>query len=137
MNLPLFTGGALRASLDVAHLRKSIEVAQYERAIQGAFREVADALVARAALDEQLAAQQARIEAEQRRYDLSELRYRKGVDSYLGVLDAQRDLYAARQLLIQSRLARLANLLDLYRALGGGWRERSVPSGAEKATSGT
>ncbi|ABS24781.1 efflux transporter outer membrane subunit [Anaeromyxobacter sp. Fw109-5] len=137
VNLPLFTGGALRASLDVAHLRKSIEVAQYERAIQGAFREVADALVARAALDEQLEAQRARTEAEQRRYDLSELRYRKGVDSYLGVLDAQRELFAARQLLIQSRLARLVNLVDLYRALGGGWRERSAPSGGETATSGT
>jgi multidrug efflux system outer membrane protein len=137
VNLPLFTGGALRASLDVAHLRKSIEVARYERAIQGAFREVADALVARAALDEQLEAQRARTEAEQRRYDLSELRYRKGVDSYLGVLDAQRDLFAARQLLIQSRLARLVNLVDLYRALGGGWRERSAGGGAETAANGT
>jgi multidrug efflux system outer membrane protein len=126
VNLPLFTGGALRASLDVAHLRKSIQVAQYERAIQGAFREVADALVARAALDEQLETQRARTEAERRRFELSDLRYRKGVDSYLGVLDAQRDLFTAQQLLIQSQLARLANLVDLYRALGGGWRERSA-----------
>ena len=131
VNLPLFTGGALRASLDVAHLRKSIQVAQYERAIQGAFREVADALVARAALDEQLEAQRARTEAEQRRYELSDLRYRKGVDSYLGVLDAQRDLFTAQQLLIQSRLARLSNLVDLYRALGGGWRERSAQASAK------
>jgi multidrug efflux system outer membrane protein len=134
VNLPLFTGGALRASLDVAHLRKSIQVAQYERAIQGAFREVSDALVARAALDEQLEAQRARTEAEQRRYDLSDLRYRKGVDSYLGVLDAQRDLFAAQQLLIQSRLDRLANLVDLYRALGGGWRERSAARATAKGS---
>jgi multidrug efflux system outer membrane protein len=133
VSVPLFTGGALRASLDAAHVRKSIQVAQYERAIQVAFREVADALAARGPLDEQLEAQRARVEAERRRFDLSELRYRKGVDGYLGVLTAQRDLYAAQQLLIQARLARLANLVDLYRALGGGWRERSGPGGEETA----
>jgi multidrug efflux system outer membrane protein len=137
IHLPLFSGGALRASLDAAHLRKSIQVARYERAIQGAFREVADALVARAALDEQLEAQRARVEAEQRRYQLSDLRYRKGVDSYLGVLTAQRDLFAAQEILIQSRLARLANLVDLYRALGGGWRERSGPESGDAAPSGS
>ncbi len=133
LNLPLFRGGALKASLDAAEVRKSIQVARYERAIQEAFREVADALVARAALDEQLDAQRTRVEAEQRRYDLSDLRYRKGFDSYLGVLDAQRDLFAAQQLLIQSRLARLSNLVDLYRALGGGWRERSATADAATA----
>jgi multidrug efflux system outer membrane protein len=127
INVPLFTGGALRASLDVAEVRKSVQVAQYERAIQQAFREVADALVARAALEEQLGAEQARVDAEQRRYHLSDLRYRKGVDSYLTVLTAQRDLFTAQQQLIQSRVARFANLVELYRALGGGWRERSTP----------
>ena len=127
LNVPLFTGGALRASLDVAEVRKSVQVAQYERAIQQAFREVADALVARAALEEQLGAEQARVDAEQRRYHLSDLRYRKGVDSYLTVLTAQRDLFTAQQQLIQSRVARFANLVELYRALGGGWRERSTP----------
>jgi outer membrane protein, multidrug efflux system len=131
IDVPLFRGGALVAGLDAAHVRTSIQVAQYERAIQGAFREVADALVARAALDEQLEAQRARVEAEQRRYELSDLRYRKGVDSYLGVLTAQRDLFAAQQILIQSRLARLTNLIDLFRALGGGWRERSSPAAAQ------
>jgi multidrug efflux system outer membrane protein len=124
INLPIFQGGALRAGLDAAEVRKSIEVAQYERAIQGAFREVSDALVARGALDRQLAAERARVEAEQRRYQLSDVRYRKGVDSYLTVLTAQRDLFAAQQQLILSRLARLSNLVELYRALGGGWRER-------------
>jgi multidrug efflux system outer membrane protein len=126
IDIPIFRGGALKASLDVAEVRKSIQVAQYERAIQIAFREVADALVSRAALDQQLEAQRRRAETEQRRYQLSELRYVKGVDSYLVVLTAQRDLYAAQQQLIQSRLARLTNLVDLYRALGGGWQERSV-----------
>lgn len=126
IDLPIFRGGALSASLDAARVRKNLQIAQYERAIQGAFREVADALVARAALDEQLEAQAARAEAERRRYELSDLRYRKGVDSYLVVLTAQRDLFAAQQALIQARLARLANLVDLYRALGGGWLERTV-----------
>jgi outer membrane protein, multidrug efflux system len=130
LNLPVFTGGALRASLDVAEVRKSIEVARYERAIQVGFREVADALVARAALGQQLEAERARVEAEQRRYQLSDMRYRRGVDSYLTVLTAQRDLFAAQQQLIQSRLARLSNLVEIYRALGGGWRERSGPVSA-------
>jgi multidrug efflux system outer membrane protein len=137
ITLPLFAGGALRASLDAAEIRKSIEVARYEGAIQSAFREVADGLVARAALDAQLQAQQARVEAEQRRYFLSDLRYRKGIDSYVVVLTAQRDLFAAQQLLIQSRLARLANLIDLYRALGGGWLERSTAGQAAAPASRT
>ena len=64
--------------------------------------------------------------AESRRFQLSERRYRGGVDSYLNVLTAQRDLFAARQQLIQTRLARLTNLVDLYKALGGGWSERST-----------
>jgi outer membrane protein, multidrug efflux system len=131
INLPIFQGGALRASLDVAEVRKSIEVARYERAVQGAFREVSDALASREALEVQLEAQEARVRAEQRRFELSDLRYRKGVDSYLVALTAQRDLFAAQQGLIQSRLARLSNLVDLYRALGGGWRERSATAAAQ------
>jgi multidrug efflux system outer membrane protein len=125
INLPIFHGGALKASLDAAEVRKSIQVAQYERAIQGAFREVADALVTRAEVEEQVRAEAARVQADQRRYDLSDLRYRRGVDSYLTVLTAQRDLYASQLLLIQARLVKLTNLVDLYRALGGGWLERT------------
>jgi multidrug efflux system outer membrane protein len=134
IDLPIFRGGALAANLDVAQVRTSIQVARYERAVQVAFREVADALVARAALEEQLEAQRARVEAEARRHELSSLRYRKGVDSYLGVLTAQRDLFAAQQLLIQSRLARLTNLVDLYRALGGGWLQHGAPAATEAAS---
>jgi outer membrane protein, multidrug efflux system len=137
INLPIFAGGALRASLDVAEVRKSIEVAHYERAVQVAFREVADALAARDALGTQLEAQEARVRAEQRRYELSDLRYRKGVDSYLVVLTAQRDLFAAQLGLIQSRFARLANLVDLYRALGGGWRERTASAGSSRERGGS
>jgi multidrug efflux system outer membrane protein len=131
IDVPIFRGGALRASLDVAEVRKNVQVAQYERTIQTAFREVADALVSRAALETQLAAQRQRVDAEQRRYQLSDLRYQKGVDSYLVLLTAQRDLYAAQQQLIQSRLARLTNLVDLYRALGGGWQERTATARGE------
>jgi multidrug efflux system outer membrane protein len=123
---PIFTGGRNEANLDAAHVRKRIEIARYERAIQVAFREVADALAGRAALEEQLEAQLARVEAEQRRYDISELRYRTGIESYLAVLTAQRDLYTAQQGLIDVRLARLANTVTLYKALGGGWRERTA-----------
>jgi multidrug efflux system outer membrane protein len=130
IDLPIFTGGRNKANLDAAWVRKDIQVARYEQAIQVAFREVADRLEARARLDEQLAAQSKRVEAERRRYEISELRYRKGVDSYLNVLTAQRDLYAAQQQLIQSRLARLTNTIGLYRALGGGWLETGKAASA-------
>ena len=130
ISIPIFAGGALRASLDVAEVRKAIEVARYERTIQVAFREVADALVARGAGSTRSSkASAARVSSEGRRYHLSELRYRNGVDSYLTLLTAQRDLFAARQQLIQARLARLTNLVDLYKALGGGWSEKG-PAGA-------
>ena len=132
INLPIFQGGATKAALDVANVRKNVQIAQYEKAIQVAFREVADALASRSALEAQLAIQLARVQAEQRRFELSELRYRKGVDSYLVLLTAQRDLYAAQQQLIQARQARLANLVDLYRALGGGWQERTAPAAAQR-----
>ena len=125
LTAPLFNAGRIRANLDVARARERIEVARYERAIQVAFREVADALVARGALDEQLAAQVARADAEQARFVLSETRYQNGIESFLSVLTAQRDLYTTQQQLIELRLARLLNLTDLYAALGGGWRARS------------
>jgi multidrug efflux system outer membrane protein len=123
VTVPIFTGGKLEAGLDAAQVRKRIEIARYERTIQVAFREVADALESRAALEAELEAQVARVAAEQRRYDISELRYRTGIDSYLAVLTAQRDLYTAQRALIEVRLARLTNTVALYAALGGGWKE--------------
>ncbi|MEZ4366518.1 MAG: TolC family protein [Kofleriaceae bacterium] len=122
LTAPLFNHGRNQATLDVAVLRQQIEVARYEAAIQRGFREVADALVARATLDEQLAAQVERAALAQRRYELSEARYRGGIESYQTVLLAQQALYAAQQQVIELRLARLTNLADLYLALGGGWR---------------
>jgi multidrug efflux system outer membrane protein len=123
--MPIFEGGANLANLDLAHVQKKIEIASYEKAIQSAFREVSDGLAARGTYDQQIAALERNEHAQQRRYDLSDLRYKNGVDSYLSVLTAQTDLYSAQQTLITARLARWTNLVDLYRALGGGWIERA------------
>jgi len=120
VTLPLFTAGANRANLDVARTDRDIAVARYEQAIQTAFREVADALARQATIDDQLAAQQALTDASTASYQLSSARYRQGVDSYLSVLDAQRSLYDAQQQLIDTQLAKLDNLVMLYKVLGGG-----------------
>ncbi|HUW80052.1 MAG TPA: AdeC/AdeK/OprM family multidrug efflux complex outer membrane factor [Acidocella sp.] len=125
ITLPIFAAGQNKANLDVATISKRIEVANYEKAIQTAFREVADALTAKRFLDEQVADGRALVQAEQSRYDLADARYRNGVDNYLTVLTAQQDLYSARQNLIATQFARLSNLISLYQALGGGWREFS------------
>jgi len=120
ISLPIFDGGSNQANLTVAEVDRSIAVARYEKAIQTAFQEVADALAQRGTIDEQLAAQQSLTDATSGSYDLSRARYEKGVDSYLPVLDSQRSLYSARQNLISTRLSRLNNLLTLYKVLGGG-----------------
>jgi multidrug efflux system outer membrane protein len=125
ISLPIFAGGANFANLQASKVARDTAVAQYEKAIQTAFREVADALVARGTLDEQLAAQQALVTAADKAYRLADMRYRGGVDSYLSALDAQRTLYSARQQLQLVRLLRLQNLVTLYKALGGGLREHA------------
>ncbi|WP_432260249.1 AdeC/AdeK/OprM family multidrug efflux complex outer membrane factor [Cupriavidus sp. TMH.W2] len=125
INLPLFTAGSLRASLDFATIQKDVNVAQYERTVQTAFREVADGLAARGTYASQLEAQIRFVEAAQDAYGLADRRYRTGVDSYLAVLDAQRSLYSAQQLLIQARLERLTSEVNLYKALGGGWHDQT------------
>ena len=130
INLPIFTAGSLRASLDYAKLQKDIQVAQYEKAIQGAFQEVADGLAARATYQRQLQAQRDLVTSSQRYYNLAEHRYRIGVDSSLTFLDAQRSLFSARQGLINDRLAQLVAEVNLYAALGGGWRENLDLRGA-------
>jgi outer membrane protein, multidrug efflux system len=117
---PIFHAGALKASLDVSKIGKDIAVAQYEKAIQSAFGEVADALAQRDHIDAQLAAQQALVEATRRSHALAQARYRAGVDDYLQVLDAQRALYAAQQDLIDLRLQDDSNRVALYTVLGGG-----------------
>jgi outer membrane protein, multidrug efflux system len=121
--LPLFDSGRNQAGLDSANAGREIAVAQYEKAIQVAFREVADALAGRATLREQVRAQQAQATAEAERFRLADLRYRNGVASYLDVLDAQRALFGTQQALMQGQLAVQQNQVALYKALGGGWKE--------------
>jgi len=122
IRIPIFEAGRLQASLDVAEVQRDINVAQYEKAIQSAFREVADALADRASLTERLDARRQQVEATQAAFRLSDARYKGGADSYLGLLDAQRSLYLAEQELIIVRLADAANRVTLYKVLGGGWQ---------------
>lgn len=119
--LPIFEGGRNLANLDLANVQKRIEIANYEKAIQSAFRDVADDLAARSTYDSQIQALQRTTFAQSRTLDLSQLRYKNGVDSYLQVLTAQTNLYTVQQSLINARVARLDNLVNLYVALGGGW----------------
>ena len=121
--LPLFDFGRTRAGVEGARAQRDIAVAQYEKSIQTAFREVADALAGQATYSEQLRAQQAVAAAETDRFNLSDLRYRNGTASYLDLLDAQRSLFTAQQQAIQANLLRLQNQVTLYRVLGGGWSE--------------
>jgi multidrug efflux system outer membrane protein len=120
ITLPIFDSGSNKAGLTVAKVDRDIAVAQYEKSIQTAFREVADALAQRGTIDEQLAAQQSLTDATSESFRLSQARFDKGVDSYLAVLDSQRSLYGAQQNLIGTRLARLTNQVTLYKVLGGG-----------------
>jgi len=120
VTLPIFAAGRNKAQLNVANIQKRIEIANYEKAIQTAFREVSDALAVRQSIGTQIDAQTARTAAAQRRYELSEQRYKAGVDSFLSVLLAQQELFSAQQQLVTARLARLDNLTTLYAALGGG-----------------
>ncbi len=126
LSLPIFDGGRNEANLDLAKVRSNIAVTDYEKAIQVAFREVADALDARATLASEIAAQQAVRDAQAARLQLAQARYQNGVANYLDVLDAERELFSAEQQLLQTRLLKLTNAVDLYRSLGGGLNETSV-----------
>ena len=119
IRLPIFDGGAARSSVDVAQANRDIAVAQYEKAIQTAFREANDALAERAQWQARLEAQQAVVDANARAFELSDARFKAGVDNYLTVLDAQRSLYAAQQALIGLRQSEQANRVALWKVLGG------------------
>ncbi len=123
--MPIFDA-RLWPAYEATKVEKEIALAQYEKAIQTAFREVADALAVRGTVDLQLSAQQSLMDATAVTYRLSVIRYNRGIDSYLSVLDAQRSLYAAEQGLIAIRLARLANQVRLYAVLGGG-SDQAIP----------
>ncbi|MDO5104006.1 MAG: efflux transporter outer membrane subunit [Lautropia sp.] len=120
--LPIFDGGRNRANLRVAEAEQKIAVANYEKAIQTAFKEVSDSLANREGLLDQLDAQQALVRVENERLDMANLRYKNGVSSYFDVLDAQRSAFAAQQELISVRMAQRQNLVELYKVLGGGWQ---------------
>jgi multidrug efflux system outer membrane protein len=117
--MPIFDA-RLWSALDASRTEKEIAIVQYEKAIQAAFREVADALAVQGTVDQQVAAQQSLVVASAKTYSLSKARFAKGIDNYLGVLDAQRSLYAAQQGLVALRLTKLANQARLYAVLGGG-----------------
>jgi multidrug efflux system outer membrane protein len=117
---PIFAGGSIAANLKAAKADRDIAVAQYERAIQSAFREVSDALARRATLVDQLDAQQSLVNALDESYRLSDARYKEGIDNYLGVLVSQRSLYDAQRGLVATRLARRSNQVALFKVLGGG-----------------
>lgn len=120
VTLPIFEGGRNLANLDLAHARRNQTVADYERTVQAAFREVADALAERRWLAQQVAAQQATLVAQTERTRLAALRYQNGAAPYLEVLDAERDRFVAEQVLVQARRALLSSSVNLYAALGGG-----------------
>ncbi|MCC2956964.1 efflux transporter outer membrane subunit [Massilia sp. IC2-477] len=128
--LPIFDYGRNTAVLGSARAQRDIAVAQYERSIQQAFREVADALAGQSTFSEQLRAQRAVAEAEADRFNLADLRYRNGAASYLELLDAQRALFQAQQQAVQANLQRLQNQVTLYSVLGGGWTEPATPVAA-------
>lgn len=125
ITLPIFDAGVNRANLDIAKLEKNVAIAQYEKAIQTAFREVADGLAARGTYDSQIASLERFVNSQKRRLDLSTLMYSNGATSYLAVLTAQTDLYSAQQALVTARMERLSNLVQLYQYLGGGWLEHT------------
>jgi multidrug efflux system outer membrane protein len=121
--MPIFDAGRNQANLAVANVARDIAIAQYEKAIQVGFKEVSDALAARAALADQLQAQSAQLQAEQVRSRLTDLRFQVGSASYLDQLDAQRSLFATQQALVSVQGLQLQNLVTLYKVLGGGWYE--------------
>ena len=123
LDLPIFDFGRRQSNLELAEVQRDIRIARYEQAIQVGFREVADALAARGRYVRQLEAQEDLLEEAERTHRLSMHRYETGVDSFLQVLDAQRTLFDAQQSVLATRLQQQQNLVQLYRALGGGWNE--------------
>lgn len=128
--VPLFDAGRNQANLQTAKVNREIAIAQYEKAIQTGFREVADALAGRATLGEQLQAQSAQLQAEQTRMGLTDLRFRSGAASSFDVLDAQRSLFSAQQAMVQVQLVQQQNLVNLYKVLGGGWTVPASSNGS-------
>ena len=134
ITLPIFTWGKIKGNLDLATARKNIAVAQYEQTVQAAFRDVADALVARDALKRQYQAKLRGEHAQINRYKLTQLRYKHGISSSLELLDAERDSYGAQQAVLRIQQTLLENRADIYKALGGGL---NVQTGSNPVASAT
>lgn len=132
ISIPIFDAGVNSANLKVSEVSRDIAVATYEKSIQTAFREVADALAQRGTLDERLAAQLAQVDASAKSYRIYDARYRLGADTYLNALISLRSLYTAQQNLITLQLSHAASRVTLYKVLGGGWR----PEGENPASAG-
>ena len=130
LSVPIFAAGQNFANLDMTKVQKRIEIADYEKAIQSAFRDAADALNARGTFVAQVQAEQNLVDADSRYYQLADMRFTAGVDNYLNVLVAENALFSARLTLVSLKLAAQQNSLMLYKALGGGWQETSAPAPA-------
>jgi multidrug efflux system outer membrane protein len=128
ISLPIFDGGRRRQNLSLAEARQDLAVAQYEKTIQSAFRDVSDALAARHWLTEQVAIARTALAVQVERARLSKLRYDNGAAAFLEVLDAQRDLLSVQQQLVQARRAQLSSRVSLYSALGGGALQHASPA---------
>lgn len=135
LSVPIFDyfNGRLDANLDIAELQKEIEIANYEKAIQNAFREVADQLVIQDSIERRISANAAALKAQERRYELTSENYRRGSTLYIEVLLAQNDLFAAQQAIVRTHYEKIASMIALYKSLGGGWSEYSVPEGEKVA----
>jgi outer membrane protein, multidrug efflux system len=123
VSLPIFDGGAHQAGLDLSKAQREAALAGYEKTVQTAFREVADALGVRSTIAEQIAAQQAQTQAYETALRYAEALFLNGASSYLEVLDAQRSLFLSQQAEISLKLQEQDNRIALYKALGGGWKE--------------
>jgi multidrug efflux system outer membrane protein len=130
ITLPLLTGGRLDANLDAAATRQRIAVQEYGRSVQTALREVEDALVGFQKRREQRAALERIVAASRERLRLVDLRYLNGISSYFEVLDSQRVLFDAELQLAQATAATYGTVIQLYRALGGGWDPAAVQAAA-------
>ncbi|WP_215757192.1 TolC family protein, partial [Gluconobacter sp. P5H9_a] len=134
ISLPIFTWGQSEGNLLMAKAQKLQYAAQYEKTVQTAFREVSDALTARETYLSQDRHMQSLVDQSQKAYDLAKMRYDAGIDSYLTTLEQQRTLYQAQQNAILVQAARFQNLVTLYRALGGGWSQKTVSPTVPAAT---
>ena len=120
ISLPIFDWGTRKANIKISETDQKIALANYEKSVQSAFREVNDALATRANIGDRLTAQRRLVDATNTTYKLSNARFRAGIDSYLTVLDAQRSAYSAEQGLLLLQQANLNNQVELYKTLGGG-----------------